>query len=167
MEELSRRFILRQFLLQSALHTSVVGCSHSMGQTLHNYRRQPLLINHPLTWMRIWMYVISAPGITPNLIALQGCNTPVIVRVDNITYPLLGYPFPLLIPLFNTSNLTNTVVTPTQTQLTAEAGPMQFNLTFLNPIEVRTGVTYVIYCSYFRDSLTIGSSSQSHSHTCQ
>lgn len=94
--------------------------------------------------MRIWMYVIPMLSITPNLTALQGCNTPVVVRVDNITYPLLGYPFPLLAPLFNISNLTNTVITPTQTLLTPEAGPKQFNLTFLNPIEVRTGVTYVI-----------------------
>ena len=145
MEEPSRHFILRQSPLQSDPPTSVVGCSPSMGQISHNYRRQPLLINHLLTWMmRIWMYAIPMLSITPNLTALQGCNTPVVVRVDNITYPLLGYPFPLLAPLFNISNLTNTVITPTQTLLTTEAGPMQFNLTFLNPIEVRTGVTYVI-----------------------
>ena len=59
---------------------------------------------------------------------------PFIVRVDNTAYSLLGYPY----PIFNTVNLTNTVITPTQTQITAEAGPMQFNLTYLNPIEVRT-----------------------------
>ena len=58
---------------------------------------------------------------------------PVVVRVDNKAYSLLGNPY----PISNTTNLTNTVVTPTQTQITAEAGPMQFNLTYLNPIEVR------------------------------
>ena len=36
-----------------------------------------------------------------------------------------------------TVNLTNIVMTPTQTVVTARAGPMQVNLTFLNPIEVR------------------------------
>ena len=66
--------------------------------------------------------------------ALQSLNIPVLVRVDNVTYSLLGYPYFINV----TSNLTNTVITPTQTQLTSEAGPMQFNLTFLNPIEVRT-----------------------------
>ena len=65
---------------------------------------------------------------------------PVVVRVDNRTYSVLGYPY----PISNNTNLTSTVVTPTQTQITAEAGPMQFNLTYLNPIEVRTGVAYVI-----------------------
>ncbi len=61
---------------------------------------------------------------------LKSLNLPIIVRVDNITYSLLGYPYLIGV----TSNLTNMVITPTQTQLTAEAESMQFNL---NPIEVR------------------------------
>ncbi|KAH9021522.1 hypothetical protein EDB85DRAFT_2000582 [Lactarius pseudohatsudake] len=66
---------------------------------------------------------------------------PVHVRVDNITYSFLGGS-----PRVNGRvNLTNTVITPTQTKLTAQAGPMQFNLTFLNPIEVRTGVRRWFY----------------------
>ena len=36
-----------------------------------------------------------------------------------------------------TVNVTDTVITPTQTVVAAQAGPMQVNLTFLNPIEVR------------------------------
>lgn len=56
----------------------------------------------------------------------------VVARVDNISYLLLGYQD----RIFNASNLTNMVVTPTRTQLTAVAGLMQFNLSFLNPIEV-------------------------------
>jgi hypothetical protein len=88
----------------------------------------------------------------------------VLVRVDNITYSLLGYSSPINV----TSNLINTVITPTQTQLTIEAGSMQFKLTFLNPIEVRTqaGIAFIIWHSHFRYSLTIGSSNQSRSHTC-
>jgi hypothetical protein len=35
------------------------------------------------------------------------------------------------------ANITNTVVMPTRIILTAEAGPMEVNLTFMNPIEVR------------------------------
>jgi hypothetical protein len=55
------------------------------------------------------------------------------VRVDDATYSFLGSS-----PEANlTVTLTNTVVTPTQTKVTAKAGGMEFNLTFLNPIEVR------------------------------
>ncbi len=86
------------------------------------------------------MHVISSLGTTPKLTALQSLNLPVLVRVDNITYSLLGYLYPIDV----TSNLTNTVISPTQTKITSEAGPMQFNLTFLNPIEVRTRVAFII-----------------------
>ncbi|KAH8978969.1 hypothetical protein EDB86DRAFT_3108313 [Lactarius hatsudake] len=69
---------------------------------------------------------------------------PVHVRVDNITYSFLGGS-----PRVNgTVNLTDTVITPTQTKLTAQAGPMQFNLTFLNPIEPGDWVKQSIPFSY-------------------
>ena len=56
----------------------------------------------------------------------------VLVRIDGLTYSFLGdQPF-----LNGTVNITDTVITPTQTVVAAQAGPMQFNLTFLNPIEV-------------------------------
>lgn len=73
---------------------------------------------------------------------------PFLVRVDNITYSLLGDPSPINVY----SNLTNLVFTPTQTQLIAIAGAMQFTLTFLNPIEVRTqvGMYFTIQYSHFR-----------------
>ncbi len=75
--------------------------------------------------------------VTLKLTAFQVLAVPVHVRVDNITYSFLGDS-----PIVNgTVTLTNTVITPTQTKLTAQAGPMKFNLTFLNPIEVRTRVT--------------------------
>lgn len=64
----------------------------------------------------------------------------VVARVDNISYLLLGYQD----RIFNTSNLTNMVVTPTRTQLTAVAGLMQFNLSFLNPIEVGNWVCLML-----------------------
>ncbi|KAH9064488.1 hypothetical protein EDB87DRAFT_1241631 [Lactarius vividus] len=69
---------------------------------------------------------------------------PVHVRVDNITYSFLGGS-----PKVNGRvNLTNTVITPTQTKLAAQAGPMQFNLTFLNPIEPGDWVKQSIPFSY-------------------
>ncbi|KAH9022174.1 hypothetical protein EDB85DRAFT_1871496 [Lactarius pseudohatsudake] len=81
---------------------------------------------------------------TPGLTAFQNLSIPVHVRVDNITYAFLGYS-----PSVNgTVNLTNTVITPTQTKLTAQAGPMQFNLTFLNPIEPGDWVKQSIPFSY-------------------
>jgi hypothetical protein len=61
----------------------------------------------------------------------------VLVRVDGVTYTFgedgiyVDTNGTLTLP-----NLTNVVVTPTQTMFAARAGPMQVNLTFLNPIEV-------------------------------
>ena len=66
---------------------------------------------------------------------------PVHVRVDNITYSFLGD----ATLVDGSVNLTNVVISPTQTKLTAEAGPMQCNLTFLNPIEVRTKICRRLY----------------------
>jgi len=68
------------------------------------------------------------------------------VRVDGSLYIILGSSMGLVLRDLNNSteyrgipsaNITNTVVMPTQTILTAEAGPMQVNLTFMNPVEVR------------------------------
>jgi hypothetical protein len=58
----------------------------------------------------------------------------VFVRIDGLTYTFLGY-FPTS-ALNGTVNVTDTVITPTQTVVAGQAGPMQVNLTFLNPIEV-------------------------------
>ena len=55
------------------------------------------------------------------------------MHVDSLTYRFLGAPEE---PFVNV-NVTNMVVTPTQTVISALAGPMQVDLTFLNPIEVR------------------------------
>jgi hypothetical protein len=69
----------------------------------------------------------------------------VLVRVDGLTYSFLGDVLP---NLYNgTVNFTSIAITPTQTVVTAQAGPMQVNLTFLNPIEVRfrSSVTFNVY----------------------
>jgi len=88
----------------------------------------------------------------------------VLVRVDGLTYSFLGDVLPNLHN--GTVNLTNTVMTPTQTVVTAQAGPMQVNLTFLNPIEVRfhSSVTFNVYIRIIL-SPKIGSSNPSHFHT--
>ncbi|KAI9513395.1 hypothetical protein F5148DRAFT_1278777 [Russula earlei] len=68
----------------------------------------------------------------------------VLVRVDGLTYSFLGNE-----PSVNgTANLTNIMITPTQTVVTAQVGQMQLNLTFLNPIEPRDWVKQSIPFSY-------------------
>ena len=56
------------------------------------------------------------------------------MRVDGLTYSFLGDE---TLVVNGTVNSTNVVVTPTKTMVAAQAGPMQVNLTFLIPIEVR------------------------------
>jgi hypothetical protein len=65
-----------------------------------------------------------------------------------------------------TVNFTSITITPTQTVLIAQAGPMQVNLTFLNPIEVRFHFSVTFYV-HMRTILSpkIGSSNPSLSHT--
>lgn len=63
-------------------------------------------------------------------------------------------------------NLTDIVVTPTQTAVTAQAGPMQVNLTFLNPIEVCSQPSVRFKHRHARiQSQGIGSGNPSRSHT--
>ncbi|KAI9430127.1 hypothetical protein H4582DRAFT_2133831 [Lactarius indigo] len=114
----------------------------------------PLAVRSP--YLSSWMFTINGTNLgalwpttsahqpsdqDPNLNSL---NLPVLVRVDNITYSLLGYPYPINV----TSNLTNTLISPTKTKLISQAGPMQFNLTFLNPIEPGDWVKQSIPFSY-------------------
>ena len=73
------------------------------------------------------------------------------MRVDNITYSFLGDE--LRWGVNGTVNLTNIMVTPTQTVITAQAGPMQVNLTFLIPIEVRSHASFtfnVLHIHYLK-----------------
>ncbi|KAI9459511.1 hypothetical protein BJY52DRAFT_1149036 [Lactarius psammicola] len=69
----------------------------------------------------------------------------VLIRVDNNTFTFLGG---WVNSTLTQVNFTNAVISPTQTVLTVEAGPMQINLTFLNPIEPRDWVKQSIPLSY-------------------
>ncbi|KAH9005340.1 hypothetical protein EDB86DRAFT_2796191 [Lactarius hatsudake] len=69
----------------------------------------------------------------------------VFVRVDNKTFMFLGGWYDTVYPQVN---LTSAVISPTQTILVAEAGPMQINLTFLNPIEPEDWIKQSIPLSY-------------------
>ena len=65
----------------------------------------------------------------------QTLGLTVLVRVDDLTYLFMGNVDPNLI---NGTVYTSFVaVGPSSTILGGEGGPMQMNLTFLNPIEVR------------------------------
>ena len=55
------------------------------------------------------------------------------IRIDGATYGWMGNDN---IPS-NHSNITNVQITPTRSIYTMEAGPMNFSITFLSPIEVR------------------------------
>jgi hypothetical protein len=68
------------------------------------------------------------------------------VRVDNLTYSYLG---DVNSNLYNgIVNFTGIAITPTQTVVSARAGPMQVNLTFLNPIEVRSALLLLAMSTY-------------------
>ncbi len=90
------------------------------------------------------------------------------MRVDGTAYSILGraiYNFGTQ-PNISDAGVTNRVMTPTQVTLTAQAGPMQINVSFLNPVEVRS----TFFNSLNLDSLTlfsqgIGSGNQYPSHT--
>ncbi|KAH9027085.1 hypothetical protein EDB85DRAFT_1868559 [Lactarius pseudohatsudake] len=68
------------------------------------------------------------------------------VRVDNKTFVLLGYT--AFESWLTQANVTSVVVSPTQSTLSAKAGHMQINLTFLNPIEPGDWVKQSIPLSY-------------------
>ncbi|KAI0278710.1 hypothetical protein BGY98DRAFT_1186437 [Russula aff. rugulosa BPL654] len=86
----------------------------------------------------------------------------VLVRVDGLTYSFLGAVLP---DLYNfTVNSTSIAITPTQTVVTARAGPMQVNLTFLNPIEPQDWVKQSIPFSYLAFTAT---STDGQSHAVQ
>ncbi|KAH9077812.1 hypothetical protein EDB83DRAFT_2514525 [Lactarius deliciosus] len=96
---------------------------------------------HGTTIGKLWS---TTSAHQPNSTINDNLSIPVHVRVDGVTYSFLGYS-----PSVNGSvNLTNTVITPTQTKLIAQVGPMEFNLTFLNPIEPGNWVKQSIPFSY-------------------
>jgi hypothetical protein len=136
-----------------------------VGRALDPYGQPPLPINLMPAKIPVSTHVnFPSFGVIAQLTtAFQSLNTVVLVRVDAITYLFLGYANTINV----TVNLTNTLITPTQTKLIADAGNMQFNLTFLNPIEVRAiGDIYLLLLllNFFYSPET-GSSNQCHSHT--
>ncbi len=60
----------------------------------------------------------------------------VLVRVDGLTYSFLGSVASNLVN--GTANSTSFGIGPANTLLFGHAGPMQVNLTFFSPIEVRS-----------------------------
>ena len=102
-----------------------------MGRPSHNYGQRLLT--------QTKYVVFPSPAVATQVIVLQILGWAVLVRIDGLTYSFLGdQPTSYL---NGTVNVTDTVITPTQTVVAAQAGPMQVNLTFLNPIEVRTHLT--------------------------
>ncbi|KAI9459212.1 hypothetical protein BJY52DRAFT_1211943 [Lactarius psammicola] len=86
---------------------------------------------------------------TSNPKQVQNLGWSVFVRVDGLTYSVLGgVPGNTVASVNVTVNVTGTVITPTQTVIAAQAGPMQVNLTFLNPIEPGDWVKQSIPFSY-------------------
>ncbi|KAF8497617.1 hypothetical protein F5888DRAFT_1613412 [Russula emetica] len=70
----------------------------------------------------------------------------VLVRVDNLTYSFIGDVDPNLVN--GTVNATSFTVSPSTTILRGVAGPVEVNLTFLNPIEPQDWVKQSIPFSY-------------------
>ena len=58
-----------------------------------------------------------------------------LIRVDGTTYNWLGNA--ATIPNVQPTQQLSQILTPTQTIFLVQAGPVQLNLTFLSPIEVR------------------------------
>ncbi|KAH9021634.1 hypothetical protein EDB84DRAFT_1274897 [Lactarius hengduanensis] len=111
----------------------------------------PLAVRSP--YLNCWDHTTNGSTIanlwprTPT--AGQTLGWSVFVRIDGLTYSFLGGdPGNTVASVNATVDVTNTVITPTQTVISAQAGPMEFNLTFLNPIEPRDWVKQSIPFSY-------------------
>ncbi|KAH9063193.1 hypothetical protein EDB87DRAFT_1558504 [Lactarius vividus] len=107
----------------------------------------PLAVRSP--YLNCWDHTTNGSTIasrwpkTPT--AGQILSWSVLVRIDGSTYSFLGG---AVTSVNATVDITDTVITPTQTVVSAQAGPMEFNLTFLNPIEPRDWVKQSIPFSY-------------------
>ena len=76
-------------------------------------------------------------------ISVQILGRVVLIRVDDLSYSFLGN---TLLSLYNGMvNFISIAITPMQTVVITQAGPMQVNFTFLNPIEVcfHSSVTFM------------------------
>ncbi|KAH9020011.1 hypothetical protein EDB85DRAFT_2153324 [Lactarius pseudohatsudake] len=111
----------------------------------------PLAVRSP--YLNCWDHTTNGSTIanlwprTPTAGQILGWS--VFVRIDGLTYSFLGgFPGNTGTSVNVTVNITETVITPTQTVVSAQAGPMEFNLTFLNPIEPGDWVKQSIPFSY-------------------
>ncbi|KAH9021900.1 hypothetical protein EDB85DRAFT_2120054, partial [Lactarius pseudohatsudake] len=102
-------------------------------------------------------HVRCLPGPLPALSGVtkvavsQTLGWTVLLRVDGTIYTLIGDYHGLdgpVLALNYTMNVTDTIITPTQTLVAARAGPIQVNFTFLNPIEPGDWVKQSIPFSY-------------------
>lgn len=87
------------------------------------------------------------------------------VRIDGASYEWLG----AATTYGSATNLTATTITPTRTVFTIHAGPMDLNVTFLSPIEVRRRRNCPLYPVnevLMGESLEIGLCNRYHSRTC-
>ncbi|KAF8497614.1 hypothetical protein F5888DRAFT_1613618 [Russula emetica] len=108
----------------------------------------PLAVRSP--YLNCWLQNLNSTTIInqtwPTSLDSQTLGWSVLVRVDGLTYSFLGDVLP---NIYNgTVNLTSYGNTPTQTVFTGNTGPMQVNLTFLNPIEPGDWVKQSIPFSY-------------------
>ncbi|KAH9072397.1 hypothetical protein EDB83DRAFT_2220684 [Lactarius deliciosus] len=110
----------------------------------------PLAVRSP--YLNCWglpNFIDTNGGRTASVwpLGISNFGSIVLVRVNNETFLFVGDVFEpnRTIPLVN---LTSGVISPTQTVFIAEAGPMQINLTFLNPIEPGDWVKQSIPLSY-------------------
>ncbi|KAI9433022.1 hypothetical protein H4582DRAFT_2188478 [Lactarius indigo] len=111
----------------------------------------PLAVRSP--YLNCWDHTTNGSTIanlwprTPT--AGQALGWSVFVRIDGLTYSFLGGdPGDTVASVNATVDVTNIIITPTQTVVSAQAGLMEFNLTFLNPIEPGDWVKQSIPFSY-------------------
>ncbi|KAH9990995.1 hypothetical protein BJV74DRAFT_977866 [Russula compacta] len=150
-------FILSRFNMMLLLSLGLLLSPHSRAQRTLFPTAVPLAVRSPyLTCWNILTNGSTFGQIWPTSYDnTQILSWAVLVLIDGIPYSFLGSAntsnlqiLPSLKSMVTDVNLTNVVVTPTQTVFTAQAGPMELNLTFLNPIEPGDWVKQSIPFSY-------------------
>lgn len=122
-------------LPQHVLPTVLLISLHAVGQQLLA-PAWPLAVKNP--YLNTWYQAGTRPGplnfVWPNFwdISITGwyCH----VQVDGVPYRLMG---DSIISISNTSRQSPVQITPTQTIIEVEAGPVNVTMTFLSPIAVR------------------------------
>ncbi|KAL0952523.1 hypothetical protein HGRIS_006784 [Hohenbuehelia grisea] len=93
----------------------------------------PLVLKSPYlqAWLPTW-HTINPPAVTAPRFwtAEKVLGWGGYMRIDDVNYQWLGTNGP-----GNKTSLMNTIITPTQSIFTIQAGPLEVNITFLSPIE--------------------------------